>query len=93
MEPVRVSVRLFGAFRRYSNGADVSLVVPRGTTVGALREHLGEALRRGSPAFHDQALLDVSVLADQESILDDAQPLASRAEPIVVAVLPPVCGG
>lgn len=93
MDPVRVCVRLFGAFRKYSSGADVyvSFDVPRGTTVAALRQHLGEALRCNCPAFADQQLLDVSVLADDERILDDGQLLGD--DRVSLAVLPPVCGG
>ena len=91
MDPVRVCVRLFGAFRKYSSGADLSFEVPRGTTVAAVRQHLGEALRRACPAFADQQLLDVSVLADDERILDDGQLLGG--ERVSLAVLPPVCGG
>jgi molybdopterin converting factor small subunit len=91
MDPVRVCVRLFGAFRKYSSGADVSFEVPGGTTVAAVRRHLGEALQRACPAFSDQQLLDVSVLADDERILDDAQLL--RGDRVSLAVLPPVCGG
>jgi molybdopterin synthase sulfur carrier subunit len=90
---LRVEVRLFGAFRKYANGSEVSLEVPRGTTVSALRKHLGEALRRGAASFADQPLLDASVLADDEEILDDAQPLGGGGDRIFLAVLPPVCGG
>ena len=91
MDPVRVRVRLFGAFRKYATGGDVAFDVPLGTTVAALRAHLGEALRRACPAFADQPLLDASVLADDERILDDAQALG--AGDLSLAVLPPVCGG
>lgn len=93
VETVRICVRLFGAFRKYAEGAEVSFEVPRDTTVSALRAHLGEALRRGCPAFGDQELLDVSVLADEDGILDDGQRLGAGAHPVVLAVLPPVCGG
>lgn len=93
MDPVRVCVRLFGVFRKYSSGADVSFEVPRGTTVSALRAYLGEALGRACPAFRDQGLLEASVLASEEEILDDGQPLGCGVDRVVLAVLPPVCGG
>jgi molybdopterin converting factor small subunit len=88
---LRIDVRLFGALRKYANGAEISLEVPSGTTVSGLRSYLGDALRRGGAAFADQPLLDASVLADEEQILDDAQALV--ADRISLAVLPPVCGG
>jgi molybdopterin converting factor small subunit len=91
MEAIRVRVRLFGAFRKYSERAEVALDVPRGTTVAALRRHLGEALRAACPGFADQPLLDISALADDERILDDAHLLGG--DRLSLAVLPPVCGG
>ena len=44
---LRIDVRLFGALRKY-NGAE-SRSRCRGTTVSALRRHLGDALRRRPP--------------------------------------------
>lgn len=93
MALVTVRIRLFGAFRKYSNGDELALEVARGTTVAALRERLGDALRRGCAAFAEQALLDVSVLADDERILDDGDAVGLGADRVALAVLPPVCGG
>jgi molybdopterin converting factor small subunit len=93
MDAIRVCVQLFGAFRKYSNGSDVTFEVPRGTTVSALRKHLAEALRRGSPAFDGQELLELSAVADDEHILDDAAPLGLGADRVSLVILPPVCGG
>jgi molybdopterin converting factor small subunit len=93
MRSIRVCVQLFGAFRKYSSGSALRFEVPPGTTVSALRAHLGEALRSLCPAFPDQALLDVSVLADEDRILDDGQSLGPGLDEVSLAVLPPVCGG
>jgi molybdopterin converting factor small subunit len=93
VDNVRVSIRLFGAFRKYGDGSEIALDVPRGTTVAALRAHLGEVLRRGCAGFAEQDLLDVSVLADDEQIREDAQPLGRGVDRVALAVLPPVCGG
>lgn len=92
MDDVKVRIRLFGAFRRYAGGADVWLDVPRGTTVAALRTRLGEALRAACPSFAEQGLLDVSVLADDVRILEDAHRIGD-ADGLSLAILPPVCGG
>jgi sulfur-carrier protein len=93
MGPVRVDVRLFGAFRKYSTTALVSLDVPRGTRVAVLRELVGAALRRDCPAFHEQELLEASAVADDERILPDEQPIGVGVDRVSLAVLPPVCGG
>ncbi|BDG05555.1 MoaD/ThiS family protein [Anaeromyxobacter oryzae] len=93
MKPIQVRVRLFGAFRKYSSGAELRVDVPSGTTVSALRARVGEALRAACPTFGDQGLLDVSVLADDERILDEDQALGDGHDEITLAVLPPVCGG
>ncbi len=93
MDEVSVQVRLFGPFRRYGNGAELSFRVPRGTTVAALRGHLAEALRRASGAFDGEGLLERSVLADEHRILTEDLPLGVDADRIALAVLPPVCGG
>jgi molybdopterin converting factor small subunit len=93
METVPVRVQLFGALRKYSNGSDVAFEVPRGTTVAAFRRHLVDALRRGCAAFAGQDLVNASVLADESRILDESHALGVGGDEVIVAVLPPVCGG
>lgn len=93
MKPIHVRVRLFGAFRRYEGDAELRVEVPSGTTVAALRSRVGEALRAACPTFRDQGLLDVSVLADDERILDDGLALGEERDGFTLAILPPVCGG
>jgi molybdopterin converting factor small subunit len=92
MDRVRVRVELYGSFRRYSD-ADLAFEVPRGTTVSALRRHLGDALRRACPSFAAQGLLDASVLADASRVLDEEQLVGHGIDEVSLAVLPPVCGG
>jgi molybdopterin converting factor small subunit len=41
MKSIQVRVQLFGAFRKYSSGSDLRFEVPPGTTVSAVRGHLG----------------------------------------------------
>jgi molybdopterin converting factor small subunit len=89
---VEVDVRLFGAFRKYEPQA-FTLVVPRGTPVRTLRRRLADALRERCPSFADEALLDVSVVADAERILDDGDRLDAGCARLALAILPPVCGG
>jgi molybdopterin converting factor small subunit len=93
MKSIQVRVQLFGAFRKYSSGSDLRFEVPPGTTFSAVRGHLGAALRSAFPAFVEQALLDVSVLADADRVLDEDQLLGAGLDVVTLAVLPPVCGG
>ncbi|HEX9399795.1 MAG TPA: hypothetical protein VF912_06760 [Anaeromyxobacter sp.] len=91
MSPIRVEVRLFGMFRKYSSAA-LTFEVPRGTVVSAVRKRIAEALRAACPTFRDERLLEVSVLADEQRVLDDGDALGPR-DRISLAILPPVCGG
>lgn len=92
MSTVEVRVRLFGAFRRYASD-EVTVELPRGEKVGALRPRIAEALRRRCPAFADEALLEASVLADERRVLAEDDPIDAGSGPVTLAVLPPVCGG
>jgi molybdopterin converting factor small subunit len=91
--PVRVQIKLFGAFRKYATGSDLSFDVPRGTPVSALRRRVGDALRRTFPTFSEDGLLACSVLADDRRVLEDGEPIGGGRDHVTLAVLPPVCGG
>lgn len=91
MSAIQVHVRLFGAFRQYA-ADELTLELPRGAKVAALRGHVAEALRRRCPAFADEALLEHSVVADEHRVLSDDD-LVGDGGPVCLAVLPPVCGG
>ena len=90
---VRVRVRLFGAFRRYSPRPEVVFEVPAGTKVAEVRGHLAEALRRECPAFDGQELLALSALSSGNALLGEEEPLAPDGGEALLAILPPVSGG
>jgi molybdopterin converting factor small subunit len=92
-ERVRVHVRLCGAFREAASDGLLPVDVPRGTTVGAFREHLKAALARARPGWAWSDLVEASVLASTSEILAESYVLGRDSEPGTVAVLPPVCGG
>jgi molybdopterin converting factor small subunit len=92
MSAIQVQVRLFGAFRKYATD-ELIVELPRGSRVGALRRRLADELRRRCPTFVDEALLDVSVLADAHRVLADGDVVDGGAGRVSLAVLPPVCGG
>jgi molybdopterin converting factor small subunit len=93
MKSIQVRVQLFGAFRKYSSGSDLRFEVPPGTTVSAVRGHLGAGGGRGVPAFVGRSPPSLLVLADADRVLDEDQLLGAGLDVVTLAVLPPVCGG
>lgn len=89
---IEVRLRLFGAFRRCA-AEEVSVQVPRGSRIGAVRGRVAAELRRRWPAFAEEGLLEASVIADEHRVLDDGDLLESAGGPVSLAILPPVCGG
>lgn len=90
-ETIRVSLRFFGAFRRYEGqGKIFSLVLPKGSTAAVAREKLIETLVLAQDGFSDHALVMDSALASDEKIIGLDEKLEQDC---TLAVLPPVCGG
>jgi molybdopterin converting factor small subunit len=83
MADIQITMRLFGAFRKY--GENVSFAVPAGCTVTAVKEKLAEVLK-----LSDKKLLMDSVLANDNEIIDGCAALTRDSS---LAILPPVCGG
>jgi molybdopterin converting factor small subunit len=90
---VRIRLLLFGAFREFAEGAELTLDVPRGTTVAGLRGHLKEALARSRPTQDVGELVESSALASATGILAESHAFAGDADDAPVCLLPPVCGG
>ncbi len=87
---IKVEIGLFGAFRQFAGGAPFAFEVPQGTRLGEIRNALRTELVKRHPEFRQQKLMEVSVLADERSILrDDAVLLRDTT----LAILPPVGGG
>ena len=83
MTDITVTMKLFGAFRRYGNL--VTFTVPAGASVGMVQGALSKAL----PAA-DAALIQDSAIANDKAVL----PVESVfTESCQLAILPPVCGG
>jgi len=86
----RFQVRLFGAFRDFSNESTLALELPEGATVAHARVALSEIFGQSPSGLHFKALLNDSVLADERTTLLESDPISAGAE---LAILPPVCGG
>lgn len=86
---MKVDLSLFGAFREFDPEATLSLQLPDGASVAQLRTALADYAQAHWPGFRP-GLLAVSVFANSQSVLRDAEPLPADGQ---MAVLPPVCGG
>lgn len=86
---MNLSIKMFGAFRKYHPGSlDVS--VPVGCTVAEVKSAMVDALRQANPGFADDDLVSKSVLADHQRVLNADERMN---QPAALAILPPVCGG
>lgn len=87
---VTLSISLFGAFRPFSDGADIIVEVPHGATLSQVRQALTETLKHKNPGFNQEALITISALADEKEVLREH---ATFTRDAALAILPPVCGG
>lgn len=83
MADITVSMRLFGAFRKF--GENVSFTVPAGSGIGDVKRRLAEVLDAA-----DAKLISESALANDDEVLDAR---AVFTQDCRLAILPPVCGG
>lgn len=80
---ITVSVKLYGAFRKY--GDQIELSLQEGSPVSAVKKAIGEAL--GEDAV---SLIGDSVIANDDTILPPDYILDEAGR---LSILPPVCGG
>lgn len=87
--PLTLSIRMFGAFRKYHSGT-LDVTVPAGSAAQTVKSAIAVALRQANPAFADDELISKSALANQQRVFSDDERIV---EPAALAILPPVCGG
>jgi molybdopterin converting factor small subunit len=87
-ESHRIQIDLFGTFRKYGH-APLSLDIPPGSTVRAVKARVADALAHPGP-FEDHDILKVSALATERRVLAEDERIDPRER---LALLPPVCGG
>ncbi|MFH1157398.1 MAG: MoaD/ThiS family protein [Pseudomonadota bacterium] len=83
MTDITVTVRLFGAFRKY--GENATFTVPSGITITGVKEKLADVLN-----LPDRTLVRDSAMANDDEIIDGDAILTKDSR---LAILPPVCGG
>jgi molybdopterin converting factor small subunit len=88
---VRLEVLLFGPLRAWGDGRAIAIDVREGASVGDAREALAAELERLRPGGGARALLQRTVLATDDEVLEDDARLPAGVGRL--AALPPVCGG
>ena len=86
----RVKLRLFGAFRDYSENPVLEFDIVSPMTVAEFRELVVERLKALKHSSQTDALVSDSALADEDSTLGEQDLVRAGQE---LAILPPVCGG
>lgn len=86
---MKVTIALYGALREADDSGRITLDVPAGSDIAALRRALIDHLAGHAPQV-SQSLVERSAFASPESILHDHRPVPGEGE---LAVLPPVSGG
>lgn len=80
---ITISVKLFGAFRKYGEQVDVS--IKEGSSVVAVKQAMGDLL--GAESL---PLIGDSVIANDDAVLPADYVFDQDTQ---LAILPPVCGG
>jgi molybdopterin converting factor small subunit len=86
--PHTLTVRLFGEFRNLIPEAEISLIVDKNASLSEVKAQL--ALYFRDRGLVEKNLVEVSALADEDSIFQGSDNLAGRTW---LALLPPVSGG
>ena len=81
MSEINISVKYYGAFRKFGDGMEFS--VPKGSSVFDIKLVIQGKL-------NGEGLVQDSVLSNEDSILQDDYILNNNA---TLSILPPVCGG
>lgn len=87
--PITLSIKLFGAFRKYHAGT-LDVAVAAGSSAQTVKSAIAAALRQANPAFADDELISKSALANQQRVFGNDDLIEAAAD---LAILPPVCGG
>lgn len=91
----KIQVQLYGAFRDLSSNGICVLSLSGKESVLEVKAILAEHLAQNKPTSHFdiKALLAKSALATETQVLTDTDILPDKNEGIILAILPPVCGG
>src|SRR4051812_27225557 len=96
-----VKIQVFGVFRSFwsSQAAELEIQVSSPTTVAEIKAALERKLENkwgdtsSKKDLDLKSLLSRSVLADDHRVLRNSDEIAESQSPVVLSLLPPVCGG
>ena len=98
MSQKQIKVRLFGAFRKYSENGAMLLDISPGSSALDFKKKLAQALlhqfqephREMQMAGQIESLIEDSAVATSRGVLQNHECVDGLTE---IAILPPVCGG
>lgn len=85
-----ITIRLFGALKKFSSDGMLLLDVPEPCSVQELRKLCDTALSAKYPDTFKSALIERSAFADAARVLGNNEQVIACGP---LALLPPVCGG
>jgi molybdopterin converting factor small subunit len=86
----QVQVRLFGAFRNYSNESEVAIEVESALTLLEIKASILKKLTAPGKEDAIKTLLSQSAVANESRVLGESELVLPGMK---LAILPPVCGG
>jgi len=91
---VRVKVRFFAYFREIFDGREKNVVVPEGSAVGDLLDHVCDTEKRRAEVFKERALKPLIIAMKNGTSIQSLDGLETKLEnDDVIAVFPFVGGG
>jgi molybdopterin converting factor small subunit len=86
----QMTLKLFGALRKYGENSTLNVSLPEFCLVSDLKVQLSKHLEATYPGFTDSGLLAECAFATEDRVLAPHEAIPQTS---FLAVLPPVCGG
>jgi molybdopterin converting factor small subunit len=86
----QLTLKLFGALRKYGENSMIELQLPKFASVSDLKAVLETYIDGQHPGFKNSGILAECAFATEDRVLAENEAIP---ETKMIAVLPPVCGG
>jgi molybdopterin converting factor small subunit len=90
MSTPHIQIKLFGAFRKYSDQGEITVATETALTLGQVKSELLERLSANRTSEEIKNLLSQSAIATDRRVLEESELVLPGMN---LAILPPVCGG